>query len=201
MTKSAPHVESESKSKATFAVIFVFLGLVFFSFGLVISHVADDRSRTDLTDRNVYLPEVRLPYLHASDQTELLQTELLSEWRGPLLVNIWASWCVGCRLEHDELLQMQALGIPIYGINMMDRSEDAQKWLQQHKSPYLVNVADIRGDTTVSLSVTGLPQTLLVDADGAIVWRKEGSLTGDDVNSILEQGFSHLQVTDPVLAP
>ena len=46
------------------------------------------------------------------------------------LVNVWATWCVGCRQEHDFLMQLSRQNIlPIYGINWRDRRDEALQWL------------------------------------------------------------------------
>ena len=39
------------------------------------------------------------------------------------LLNVWATWCVSCRVEHPYLQQLADQGVPIYGINYKD--EDA----------------------------------------------------------------------------
>ena len=54
-----------------------------------------------------------------------------------VLVNVWATWCVGCRQEHDFLMQLAGSGaIPIYGINWKDNRPDALRWLDQYGDPY-----------------------------------------------------------------
>ena len=36
----------------------------------------------------------------------------------PSLVNVFASWCVECQLEHPLIMQMKSRGVaPIYGLN------------------------------------------------------------------------------------
>ena len=53
------------------------------------------------------------------------------------LLNVWASWCVSCRVEHPVLNDMSRKGIvPIVGLNYKDARADATKWLQQHGDPY-----------------------------------------------------------------
>ena len=52
------------------------------------------------------------------------------------LVNIWATWCVGCRQEHDFLNSLSEQDvIPIYGINWRDNRGDASQLLQQRGDP------------------------------------------------------------------
>ena len=48
---------------------------------------------------------------------------------GIKMVNFWASWCPPCRLEHPKLLEMQAEGMPIIGVNIRDQEANAAKYL------------------------------------------------------------------------
>ena len=66
------------------------------------------------------------------------------------LVNIWATWCVGCRQEHNFLNNLSQLGsIPIYGINWRDNRKDALQWLQQLGDPYVASGYD--GDGRIGI--------------------------------------------------
>ena len=59
------------------------------------------------------------------------------------LVNVFASWCVPCRLEHPILLALQREGlVPIHGLNYKDRPEDAARWLDNLEDPYTRTVAE-----------------------------------------------------------
>ena len=50
----------------------------------------------------------------------------------PAVVNVWASWCIGCREEHESLLQYKESGVvPIYGLNYKDKTDDALGWLKE----------------------------------------------------------------------
>ncbi len=57
------------------------------------------------------------------------------------LVNVFASWCFPCRIEHPFLMRIAEDGIaPIYGINYKDRQSDAVNWLAEwdtgHSRPW-----------------------------------------------------------------
>ncbi|MGB5345738.1 MAG: redoxin family protein, partial [Woeseia sp.] len=53
------------------------------------------------------------------------------DYKGQLvLVNVWATWCAGCRQEHGYLMQIAARNeIPIYGLNWRDNRSEAVRWL------------------------------------------------------------------------
>lgn len=93
-------------------------------------------------------------------------------------INVWGSWCVGCRQEHDALLQIAKRGeLPIIGLNWNDQLDAAQHWLRQLGNPYVVSAVDSEGKTAIDLGVYGAPETFLVDAAGQIIYKHVGPLT------------------------
>lgn len=99
---------------------------------------------------------------------------------GIKLVNVFASWCGGCRVEHPTLLRLKAEGaIPLYGINWKDKPGDGLKWLNANKSPYLKVGDDASGRLGIDLGVTGVPETFVVDRTGRIRYRHAGPVTDE----------------------
>jgi cytochrome c biogenesis protein CcmG/thiol:disulfide interchange protein DsbE len=90
------------------------------------------------------------------------------------LLNVWATWCVSCRMEHPFLRQLAERGVPIYGINYKDDDAAARRWLEELGDPYLANVADREGSLGLDLGVYGAPETYLLDAAGVIRYRHVG---------------------------
>jgi len=93
------------------------------------------------------------------------------------LLNVWATWCVSCRVEHPFLLTLSKTGLPIYGINYKDDVEKARYWLQQYRDPYVLSVVDEDGRLGVDLGVYGAPETYLVDKQGFIRYKHVGVLS------------------------
>jgi cytochrome c biogenesis protein CcmG/thiol:disulfide interchange protein DsbE len=94
------------------------------------------------------------------------------------LLNVWATWCVGCRQEHETLNQIAGLGdVPIYGLNWKDDAEQASAWLIQLGDPYVATAFDEDGKVAIDWGVYGAPETFLVDADGIILYRHISPLT------------------------
>ncbi len=100
------------------------------------------------------------------------------------LVNVWATWCVACKIEHPVLNQLAKQGVNIYGVNYKDDTAAAQKWLREFHDPYLLNISDAQGSLGLDLGVYGAPETFLVDKQGIIrhkyvgviderVWREQ----------------------------
>lgn len=90
------------------------------------------------------------------------------------LLNVWATWCPSCRVEHPYLLQLAARGIPIYGLNYKDTDGVALRWLEELGNPYTFNIADREGTLGLDLGVYGAPETYLLDAAGIIRYRHVG---------------------------
>jgi len=101
-----------------------------------------------------------------------------ADLRGKIgLVNIWGTWCVGCRAEHNFLLQLsRQKDIPIYSINWRDRRSKAINWLAQLGNPYVATGYDEDGSVGIDWGVYGAPETFLVNADGHVVLRYPGPL-------------------------
>ncbi len=94
------------------------------------------------------------------------------------LLNVWATWCVGCRQEHETLNQIAGLGdVPIYGLNWKDDAEQASAWLARLGDPYVASGFDEDGKVAIDWGVYGAPETFLVDADGIILYRHISPLT------------------------
>ncbi len=91
-----------------------------------------------------------------------------ADLKGPALVNIWATWCVACRVEHPVLNRLAAEGAVIYGVNYKDTNADAIKWLKDFHNPYQLNISDADGRLGLDLGVYGAPETYLIDANGVI---------------------------------
>ncbi|MFV0477373.1 MAG: DsbE family thiol:disulfide interchange protein [Parahaliea sp.] len=91
------------------------------------------------------------------------------------LVNVWATWCVSCRVEHPYLEKLAAEGgVRIVGINYKDDENLARRWLQQLGNPYALILSDTEGKLGLDLGVYGAPETYLVDAQGVIRYRHVG---------------------------
>ena len=94
------------------------------------------------------------------------------------LVNIWATWCPNCLVEHPELLRIsREEEVPLYGINYNDDVAKAIVWLQRHQDPYVFSIVDDTGSLAIDLGVYGAPETFVVDAEGVIRFRHVGPVT------------------------
>jgi cytochrome c biogenesis protein CcmG/thiol:disulfide interchange protein DsbE len=99
---------------------------------------------------------------------------------GVALVNIFASWCVSCKVEHPILMaHAQGGGVPIYGIAWKDDPVATADLLKADGNPYRLVGADRTGRAAIDLGVTGAPETYLVDKSGHIRYKQIGPITQD----------------------
>lgn len=109
--------------------------------------------------------------------SELSSSKILTadDLRGQVyLLNVWATWCISCKMEHPYLLNLAKQGVKIIGINYKDDSEQAKKWLDELGNPYVWNLVDQRGNLGLDLGVFGAPETFIVDKNGIIRYKHVG---------------------------
>lgn len=98
----------------------------------------------------------------------------------PWLLNVWGSWCVACRQEHDALMAIASENrVPIMGLNIWDDRDVALRWLAQLGNPYDSVAFDPEGHVAIDWGVYGAPETFLVDASGRVVKKHIGPMTPD----------------------
>lgn len=116
-------------------------------------------------------PAFRLPLLQTPEKM-LADTDLRGR---PVLINVWASWCLACRYEHPLLMEIARAGrYPLYGLNYKDERAEALGWLAQHGDPYLASVSDTDGRVGIDFGVYGVPETFVLDASGIIRYKHIG---------------------------
>lgn len=93
------------------------------------------------------------------------------------LVNYWASWCAPCRIEHPVLMEIEASGVPVFGINYKDDPVKALGFLAELGDPYAAIGADETGRTALDWGVYGVPETYVIDGSGTIRLRFAGPIT------------------------
>ncbi len=109
-----------------------------------------------------------------------------------VLLNVWATWCISCRVEHGYLQYLADGGVPIIGVNYKDEDAAALSWLGQLGNPYLFNITDRDGTLGLDLGVYGAPETYLVDSEGVIRYRHVGVLDERVWSTILEPLYLEL---------
>jgi cytochrome c biogenesis protein CcmG, thiol:disulfide interchange protein DsbE len=102
------------------------------------------------------------------------------------VLNVWGTWCVACRQEHEALLAIsQQHVVPIIGLDYMDQRDKAKQWLSQLGNPYEAVAFDTDGRTAIDWGVYGAPETFLVDGQGRVLYKFISAMTPE----IWEQEF------------
>lgn len=134
-------------------------------------------------------PDFALPELYDPDKT-VSKADLLGK---PYLLNVFASWCIECGVEHP-LLQAEAptLGVTLVGYNYKDQPGDAKAWLARHGNPYAVLIADLPGKTAIDFGVYAAPESFLIDAKGVIRYKHIGPFTPEVIEKELKPAIAAL---------
>ncbi|WP_158156651.1 DsbE family thiol:disulfide interchange protein [Vibrio alginolyticus] len=139
--------------------------------------------------RNLETPNFRSTSLISDDMV----SEQLFKGDGYKLLNVWASWCGVCKREHEELLQLAELGVPIIGLNYRDQKQAAREYLSSKRNPYIEVISDPNGKLAVELGVIGTPETYLIDQNSRILIKYRGELTADKWNDIFS-GYLNVSI-------
>jgi cytochrome c biogenesis protein CcmG/thiol:disulfide interchange protein DsbE len=104
----------------------------------------------------------------------------------PYVLNIWGTWCPGCRHEHGALMEIARRNeVPMIGVDWNDDRDRALSWLTQLGNPYSVVAFDGEGRVAIDWGAYGAPETFLVGADGTVLKKLAGPMTME----IWEQEF------------
>jgi cytochrome c biogenesis protein CcmG, thiol:disulfide interchange protein DsbE len=121
-------------------------------------------------------PTFSLPVLTDTART-FHSADLKGRW---YLFNVWGTWCVECRHEHEALLEIAKRGeVSIVGLDWRDEDAAALQWLQELGNPYEVIAVDREGRIAIDWGVYAAPESFLVDPQGTVVYKYIGPLTMD----------------------
>ncbi len=97
------------------------------------------------------------------------------------LVNIWASWCGPCRVEHPFLMQLAAEGVDLRGFNYKDSPDQAKAFLNELGDPYVAIGSDFTGRNGIEWGVYGVPETFVINGEGRIIYKHVGPIQNRDL--------------------
>ena len=163
-----------------FIIIILFSLFIFFIFfkGL-------EKSSNYLPEKNFNKIETSLVLKNLYGEKEIILTELINN-NGFSIINIWASWCMPCRSEHNYLLKLKNIyQIDIIGINYKDKKSNAVKFLSDLGNPYLNVLVDKDGTKSIELGAIGVPETYLIN-NKAMIKKYIGPLDDETYKEIIE---------------
>ena len=116
----------------------------------------------------------------------------LSDFAGkPIILNFWASWCVPCKKEmpdfNEKYLEYgDEIQFLMVDFARDDKIEDAQKYVSDMGFEFPVYY-DIDGDAFLAYEITAFPTTIVFDADGNVVDRYRGTISGETLQSVIDK--------------
>ena len=112
-----------------------------------------------------------------------------ADFRGgrPMIVNIFASWCIPCRAEAPQLEELRRRGVPLVGIAIRDHPQDLARFLASYGDPFSAIGADLDRRVQLDIGSAGVPETFVIDGRGVIRYQHIGVINPEDVATIFAQ--------------
>ena len=144
-----------------------------------------------LSNSNTYVPDTKVGKQLLSfkakklfNNEEVISDELFFENKIYLL-NIWASWCVPCRTEHPNLMQLSSnSSIRIIGLNYKDDLTNAKKFINQMGNPYSEIIIDKDGTISIDLGAYGIPETFIIGKNKKVLKKFVGPINDQSLKEI-----------------
>lgn len=131
------------------------------------------------------VPDVTLPYLEKDGRLSLRSLE-----GDIVVVNFWASWCVPCRNEHDDLVTTAEAyadrDVVFVGIVYQDNPDQAIAFLDELGRGY-DHLTDRGSTAAIDFGVFGIPETFFIDRDGTVAAKITGESNSQVLSGALDQ--------------
>ena len=154
----------------------IVITLMFFSFFYL--YINDDKYYPGADFTISDMPDFEIKDLYSERLFNIKDLE------GNYLINVWASWCITCRVEHSFLAKLDSKDIPIIGLNYKDDSNNAKKFIYELGNPYSIILLDRDGTKAIEWGAFGVPETFLI-YENKIIKRYIGPLNSKSINEIL----------------
>lgn len=107
------------------------------------------------------------------------------------VVNVFASWCVPCREEHETIMRLAAdpilakSGVRVFGLAYKDAPRDVRGFLSENGDPFARVGADRSGRVAIDFGVYGVPETFVIKGDGTIAYRLVGPMSEESYRAAI----------------
>ena len=144
-----------------------------------------------LDNLNTYAPKIKntksIPIFDAKDfnSSAYLNSQKIFGENTFYIVNIWASWCVPCRIEHPLLMELSKnQSVKLIGLNYRDNINNAKKFINEFGNPYSQIIVDNEGTLSVEFGAYGVPETFIIDKNKKIIRKFIGPINKEIVEEI-----------------
>lgn len=111
----------------------------------------------------------------------------LSAGGPPVLVNVFASWCLPCAVEAPQLQALADRGAMVHGIAVRDTAGNVAAFLGKHGNPFTRIGLDVQGRMMLAFGASGVPETYVVDGKGIVRFQHLGEIRANDVPVLLAE--------------
>ncbi len=105
----------------------------------------------------------------------------------PVLLNLFASWCLPCAVEAPQLEALRAKGVTIHAIAVRDQPADVEGFLAKHGNPFGRIGQDPGGRMMIAFGASGVPETFVVDGKGIIRFQHLGEIRAEHVPMLMAE--------------
>ena len=141
----------------------------------VLNASSSDEQTNTISDINNGIEVDSLKQLH-SLSIEEIKTDFV-------ILNLWASWCIPCQNEVDELLKIsEQSNITVIGILVDDSASNGREFIKDNKVTYKNILEEQESDIVLSqFNWTGIPTTLVLDSNLLILHTLNGEITANEI--------------------
>ena len=141
----------------------------------VLNASSSDEQVKTISDINNGIEVDSLKQVHSLNIEEI-KTEFV-------ILNLWASWCIPCQNEVDELLKIsEQSNITVIGILVDDSASNGKEFIKNNKITYKNVLEEEESDIVLSqFSWTGIPTTLVLDRNLSILHTLNGEITANEI--------------------
>ncbi|MGH1403607.1 MAG: redoxin family protein [Alphaproteobacteria bacterium] len=156
-------------------LIYVLPFITLFYLGYAYFQEKTERSTPQMIERVVPYFEYPEILSKTGNNTHLSNSTLANK---PIMINIFASWCPTCQLEHDQLMALAEMdAVDIYGIAYRDKEYMVEIMMKRDGNPYKRIALDEKGTSIHAFQARGTPQSYIIDQNGIIRYHHKGPIS------------------------
>ena len=161
--------------KIKFSFIFVFLTITFILF-IFLKSLFENKNYIPKNTKKI--ENISIEEFYSGENSKIIE---LFENEKYIIINIWASWCVPCRQEHQYIKNIsEIVNLKVIGLNYKDKKDNAQKFLDELDNPYDIILKDPKGTKSIFLGAYGVPETFVIDRELNILKKYIGPINSEN---------------------